>query len=143
MHSRLSRYLASLLLVGMLASACGDDPQPSANKPPILTGPNVQSADVASGAVVTLSLQATDPENEALTYAWAQTPATPAGTFSDPAAASPTWTAPQVTSVTSFQLGGTVSWSDHREFGYAEVQAHADTRLLVGLEDFRSSDENG
>jgi GMP synthase (glutamine-hydrolysing) len=23
------------------------------------------------------------------------------------------------------QLGGTVSWSDHREFGYAEVRAHA------------------
>ncbi|MBN1207694.1 MAG: tandem-95 repeat protein [Myxococcaceae bacterium] len=97
----------------MLASACGDDPQPPANKPPILTGPSVQSADVTSGAAVAISLQATDPDNDSLTYAWAQTPASPAGAFSDPAAASPTWTAPQVTSVTSFQLGVTVS--DGRE----------------------------
>jgi protocatechuate 3,4-dioxygenase beta subunit len=109
MYSRLSRYLASLLLVGLLASACGDDPQPAANKPPILTGPNVQLADVTSGTVVALSLSATDPENNSLAYAWVQTPVTPAGTFSDPAAASPTWTAPQVTAVTSFQLGVTVS----------------------------------
>ena len=41
------------------------------------------------------------------------------------------------------QLGGKVSWSDHREFGYAEVQAHGHTRLLDGLEDFRSVDEHG
>jgi GMP synthase (glutamine-hydrolysing) len=41
------------------------------------------------------------------------------------------------------QLGGTVSWSDHREFGYAEVRAHGHTRLLDGLEDFRTPDEHG
>jgi GMP synthase (glutamine-hydrolysing) len=31
------------------------------------------------------------------------------------------------------QLGGTVSWSEHREFGYAEVRAHGHTKLLEGL----------
>jgi GMP synthase (glutamine-hydrolysing) len=41
------------------------------------------------------------------------------------------------------QLGGTVSWSDHREFGYAEVRAHGHTKLLNGLEDFRTVDEHG
>ena len=41
------------------------------------------------------------------------------------------------------QLGGTVSWSDHREFGYAEVRAHGHTKLLDGLEDFRTPDEHG
>ena len=31
------------------------------------------------------------------------------------------------------QLGGEVSWSDHREFGYAEVRAHGHTKLLDGI----------
>ena len=34
------------------------------------------------------------------------------------------------------QLGGTVAWSDHREFGYAEVRAHGHTKLLDGIQDF-------
>ena len=34
------------------------------------------------------------------------------------------------------QLGGVVSWSDHREFGYAEVRALGHSRLLSGIEDF-------
>ena len=41
------------------------------------------------------------------------------------------------------QLGGTVSWSDHREFGYAEVRAHGHTKLLEGLEDFRTPEGHG
>jgi GMP synthase (glutamine-hydrolysing) len=41
------------------------------------------------------------------------------------------------------QLGGTVSWSDHREFGYAEVRAHGHTRLLQEVEDFRTPDGHG
>jgi GMP synthase (glutamine-hydrolysing) len=36
------------------------------------------------------------------------------------------------------QLGGTVQWSDQREFGYAEVRARGHTRLLDGIEDFRT-----
>ena len=36
------------------------------------------------------------------------------------------------------QQGGQVEPSTHREFGYAEVQAHGRTALLDGLEDFRS-----
>ena len=34
------------------------------------------------------------------------------------------------------QLGGQVSWSDSREFGYAEVRALGHSRLLSGIEDF-------
>jgi len=41
------------------------------------------------------------------------------------------------------QLGGQVSWSDHREFGYAEVRAHGHTKLLEDIEDFRSVDGHG
>ncbi|MEI2415100.1 glutamine-hydrolyzing GMP synthase [Orrella sp. JC864] len=41
------------------------------------------------------------------------------------------------------QLGGQVSFSDHREFGYAEVRAHGHTRLLEGIEDFRTAEGHG
>ena len=41
------------------------------------------------------------------------------------------------------QLGGTVAWSDHREFGYAEVRAHGHTRLLSGLQDFATPEGHG
>ncbi len=41
------------------------------------------------------------------------------------------------------QLGGQVEWSDHREFGYAEVRAHGHTRLLDGVQDFTTADGHG
>src|SRR3546814_8821461 len=41
------------------------------------------------------------------------------------------------------QLGGTVSFSDHREFGYAEVRAHGHTQLLNGLADFTTPEGHG
>ncbi|HET9822686.1 MAG TPA: glutamine-hydrolyzing GMP synthase [Burkholderiaceae bacterium] len=41
------------------------------------------------------------------------------------------------------QLGGKVEWSDEREFGYAEVRARGHTRLLEGIEDFRTPDGHG
>jgi len=37
------------------------------------------------------------------------------------------------------QLGGTVSTSDAREFGYAQVKVEGDVGLLVGLEDHQSA----
>ena len=41
------------------------------------------------------------------------------------------------------QLGGKVEWSDHREFGYAEVRAHGHTRLLDAIQDFSTIDGHG
>jgi GMP synthase (glutamine-hydrolysing) len=41
------------------------------------------------------------------------------------------------------QQGGQVEAADHREFGYAEVRAHGHTRLLAGIEDFRTSEGHG
>ena len=41
------------------------------------------------------------------------------------------------------QLGGTVEWSDHREFGYAEVRARGHTKLFDGIEDFRTTEGHG
>jgi GMP synthase (glutamine-hydrolysing) len=41
------------------------------------------------------------------------------------------------------QLGGEVEASSHREFGYAEVRARGHTRLLDGIEDFRTAEGHG
>ena len=41
------------------------------------------------------------------------------------------------------QLGGKVEWSEHREFGYAEVRARGHTRLLEGIEDFSTAEGHG
>lgn len=38
------------------------------------------------------------------------------------------------------QLGGVVSWSEHREFGYAEVKVHGQTALLNTLSDDTAKD---
>jgi protocatechuate 3,4-dioxygenase beta subunit len=75
----------------------------------VLTGPTASAPAVDSGATVQLTLSASDLNGDPLSYAWTQTPQTPAGTFNDPATASPTWTAPQVTTSTPFQLRVTVT----------------------------------
>jgi hypothetical protein len=108
MHHRLPLLFVALLFVGWGIVACGDDTAPS-NRPPILTGPFVETPDVTSGTQVPVSLEATDADGDSLTYEWVQTPAAPAGTFSDPSIPNPAWTAPQVTAATAFQLGVTVS----------------------------------
>ncbi|MGE4049764.1 MAG: glutamine-hydrolyzing GMP synthase [Piscinibacter sp.] len=41
------------------------------------------------------------------------------------------------------QLGGKVEWSDHREFGYAEVRARGHTKLLDGIQDFATPEGHG
>ena len=41
------------------------------------------------------------------------------------------------------QQGGQVEASSHREFGYAEVRAHGHTKLLDGIEDFRTAEGHG
>ncbi len=41
------------------------------------------------------------------------------------------------------QLGGRVEYSDHREFGYAQVRARGHTRLLAGIEDARNAEGHG
>ncbi|MET1115549.1 MAG: glutamine-hydrolyzing GMP synthase [Comamonas sp.] len=43
----------------------------------------------------------------------------------------------------AMQLGGKVEGSDNREFGYAEVRAHGQTKLLEGIEDFATAEGHG
>jgi GMP synthase (glutamine-hydrolysing) len=41
------------------------------------------------------------------------------------------------------QLGGKVEWSDHREFGYAQVRARGHTKLFDGIQDFATPEGHG
>ncbi|WP_420225627.1 glutamine-hydrolyzing GMP synthase [Pigmentiphaga litoralis] len=43
----------------------------------------------------------------------------------------------------AMQLGGKVTFADHREFGYAEVRAHGHTPLFTGIEDFTNNEGHG
>jgi hypothetical protein len=79
------------------------------NNPPTLTGLTASPTTLNYQQQTTLSLTASDPDSDPITYAWTQEPATPAGSFSSITAATPTWTAPRVTSNTSYQLRVTVS----------------------------------
>jgi hypothetical protein len=67
-------------------------------------GPDVTVKEANPGQVIPLVAEVTDPEGDPLTYRWTQSPAEPAGTFSDPTIPEPTWTAPQVTAPTTFRL---------------------------------------
>ncbi|RKG95893.1 hypothetical protein D7V97_36490, partial [Corallococcus sp. CA053C] len=104
-----SHLLLPLLVIGLGGLACGDDASPGRNTAPTLTGPTVQTTAVLSGDPVALTLEASDADGDALTYAWTQSPASPAGTFDDASASNPTWTAPLVDGSQRFTLKVTVS----------------------------------
>ncbi|WP_147468348.1 Ig-like domain-containing protein [Corallococcus interemptor] len=111
MHVPPRLRLMTLLCLGSGVMACGDDasPIPTPNTPPTLTGPSVQASSVTSGTPVPTTLEASDADGDLLTYTWTQEPAAPAGTFDDPSASQPSWTAPDVDSARSFTLKVTVS----------------------------------
>jgi hypothetical protein len=107
MHTRPLPFLVPLLLLGALATGCDlfeQHPTPPTNQVPVLASAVATPAEVSSGNAVALMLDVSDPDGDALTYTWTQSPASPAGTFNDASAANPTWTAPEVTAETSFQL---------------------------------------
>ncbi|HEX8702785.1 MAG TPA: endoglucanase, partial [Myxococcaceae bacterium] len=83
MHRRLSLSLVSLLLVGLVGVGCGGDeplppPPPPPNGDPAISSVTASVPAVDSGATVQLTVSASDPNGDALTYAWTQTPQTPA-----------------------------------------------------------------
>ncbi len=65
-------------------------PDPYNNKAPYITSATASTNQVLTNGTITLSVVATDPDNDALTYAWTAS----AGTFSAEDTANTTWTAP-------------------------------------------------
>jgi hypothetical protein len=81
---------------------------------PLNTVPTISQASAAStslneGASTTLSVTASDPDGDPLTYVWTQSPVVPAGTFGSETGTTRTWTAPILSRDTSFTLRVTVS----------------------------------
>lgn len=80
------------------------------NRPPTLAqAPQASLKSVTGSAPVQLSVSASDPDSDTLTYAWTQTPTSPPGTFNSTSVANPTWTSPTVASSQTFTLTVTVS----------------------------------
>ncbi|MBI2058439.1 MAG: DUF4382 domain-containing protein [Nitrospirae bacterium] len=66
---------------------------PLPNNPPVITsGPSADPTTVNEGGTVSLSVQASDPDGDPLSFLWSA----PAGTFSNPSLQNPMWTSPQV-----------------------------------------------
>ncbi|MCI0569662.1 MAG: PKD domain-containing protein [Myxococcaceae bacterium] len=103
--------VARMLLVCAAVVGCGDPPPPDPGNqaPSLVTGPSALPARVSAGASVALSVTSQDADGDAQTYTWSQEPASPAGSFSDPAGRAPTWTAPAVTIAQQFTLRVTVA----------------------------------
>ncbi|MCI0570670.1 MAG: putative Ig domain-containing protein [Myxococcaceae bacterium] len=98
-----------LLLAAVLGAGCGGGERPPSNRLPALGGVSALPESVSSGSTVSLEATASDADGDELTYTWTQEPASPAGSFSDPAARAPTWTAPTVSASQRFTLEVAVS----------------------------------
>lgn len=61
------------------------------------------------GSSASLSVTATDPDGDMLTYSWTQSPFSPLGMFADGSSSTASWTAPFVSRDTTFALKVTVS----------------------------------
>jgi Bacterial Ig domain len=113
----MSRHAWVCLVGALLLAACGGNdsdatpppPVPSGpNHPPTLSGPTVSSAEVSSNTAVPVSLTVSDPDGDALTFTWSQSPLSPAGSFETVSRPNVIWSAPVVQQSTVFTLRVTV-----------------------------------
>lgn len=79
------------------------------NHAPTITRVLPTPASINEGSSTSLSVTASDSDGDALTYTWTQLPASPVGTFGSETGATRTWTAPFLSSNTTFTLQVTVS----------------------------------
>jgi hypothetical protein len=78
--------------------------------PPAISAVGASPTSVNEGQNTSLSVAASDPRGDALSYSWTQvSPVTPVGTFTGGDTATPTWNAPLLSSTTAFTLRVTVS----------------------------------
>lgn len=81
---------------------------PAPNHAPIISQVTATPTSIEEDSSTSLSVTASDSDGDALTYAWTQSPAAPAGTFTG-TGETRTWTAPILSSNTTFTLQVTVS----------------------------------
>lgn len=81
-----------------------------ADLPPVISEVGANPAAVNEGQSATLSVTASDPRGDALTYTWTQvSPVAPAGTFTNANTATPAWKAPLLSANATFTLRVVVS----------------------------------
>jgi hypothetical protein len=104
------------------------------NLPPVITlGPYSYPTIISEGEYVDTVLEAQDPDFDSLTYNWIQiSPASPLGTFSDPSARQPRWTAPAIPRDMIFRLKVIVSDETFSASGQIDVPVSAINESPVG-----------
>jgi hypothetical protein len=79
------------------------------NRAPTLGPVTTTHVSLDEGSAASFSVVASDPDGDALTYSWSQSPFSPIGTFVDGSGAILSWTAPFLSRDTTFLLKVTVS----------------------------------
>lgn len=104
------------------------------NLPPSITlGPYAYPTIIGEGEYVDTFLEAQDPDFDTLTYNWIQiSPTSPVGTFSDPYARQPRWTAPAIPQDAIFRLRVIVSDAHYSATGQIDVPVSAINESPVG-----------
>lgn len=82
---------------------------PPPNHAPTISQVTAGPTSLEEGSPTTLTVTASDVDGDALTYSWSQVPFAPAGTWSEDTGSVRTWTAPLLSSNTSFTLKVTVT----------------------------------
>jgi hypothetical protein len=103
----LKKSLYAVMLLSLGSTGCEFFEEE--NRAPTITQVLPTPASINEGANTSLSVTASDPDGDALTYTWTQLPESPAGTFGGETGATRTWTAPALASNTTFSLQVTVS----------------------------------
>ncbi|SET89077.1 hypothetical protein SAMN05443639_105182 [Stigmatella erecta] len=100
MRPYLLSSIVPLAFMGLLGMA--EETPGVANRPPVFTAvPTASATDLDEQTSIRLSVEASDPDNDRLTYIWEWKDLTDMGqampgTFSDTGVPNPTWTAPDI-----------------------------------------------